>query len=446
MLFTVIQSPEGSQQRVTERFFGPEGGSIGRSAENVWTLDDPQRYLSSTHAQVIVEHGQYYLIDLSTNGTLHNERAMERGERVALEDGDQIRMGDFILQVSLPSETELDDGPFHKPRERKPEDTTENREEPLPERKPVDIEGFIDKPLVDTGDVGGGYFNIDEFIKGTLGKENDPTNPGAGIDGFPGGTGQGVIPEFDPNELLRPQYGDVGSRPVETPQGGEGEPQARPRGTPVEPVPQPTSGGGTGHDDLLIKALGLDQFDLASVDTATLYQAVADFVLQATTGLLALLRSRSHIRSELRLDMTTIQPRENNPLKFSPTLEDALERMFVKTGGAYLKPAESVSEGLGDVINHQVAVLFGVRAAYQAMFEMLDPQALHAQFEKHLGGSLVLGSKKARYWELFEQYYEDMRKDPEKTYQRLFGDEFAQAYSRKLAELAQLSAQKKRGA
>ncbi len=444
MLFTVIQSPEGSQQRVTERFFGPEGGSIGRSAENVWTLDDPQRYLSSTHAQVIVENGQYFLIDLSTNGTLHNERAMERGERVPLQDGDRIGMGDFILQVSQPSETELDDGPFHKPHERAPEDTTENREEPVVERKPVDIDAFVDKPIVGTEGLGGNLFDIDAFINGSLGKEPDPTNPDAGIDGLLGGKGSGIIPAFDPDELLRSQYGDVAGKSVETP--AEDKPQERPQRPPADHPPQHPPGGGMEHDDLLIRALGLDQFDLESVDTATLYPAVADFVLQATSGLLALLRSRSHIRSELRLDRTTIQPRENNPLKFSPTLDDALERMFVKPGKAYLKPSEAVSEGFGNVIHHQVAVLFGVRAAYQAMFEMLDPKALQRQFEKHLGGSLVLGSKKARYWEQFEQFYEDMRKDPEKTYQRLFGDEFAQAYSKKLAELEQLSKQKKRDA
>jgi hypothetical protein len=55
-------------------------------------IDDPQ--VSRDHAEVHLIGGSAFLVDHSTNGTRVNGRRVERGERVALVDGDRLTIGD----------------------------------------------------------------------------------------------------------------------------------------------------------------------------------------------------------------------------------------------------------------------------------------------------------------------------------------------------------------
>jgi len=70
---------------------------VGRKAADL-VLDDPK--VSSTHAKIVVENGQYILIDFhSKNGTCVN------GERIraetTLKENDIIKIGDvqFVLKI-----------------------------------------------------------------------------------------------------------------------------------------------------------------------------------------------------------------------------------------------------------------------------------------------------------------------------------------------------------
>lgn len=67
---------------------------LGRGTNNELIFKDPE--LSRQHAQIINRDGIYYLDDLgSTNGTfLNNQRVVNS---MALQDGDQIRLGETII-------------------------------------------------------------------------------------------------------------------------------------------------------------------------------------------------------------------------------------------------------------------------------------------------------------------------------------------------------------
>ncbi|MDT4917254.1 MAG: adenylate cyclase [Pseudonocardiales bacterium] len=60
-------------------------------------VDDPA--VSRDHAEVQVVSGSAFLVDHSTNGTRVNGRRVERGERVALVDGDTITIGDVRIAL-----------------------------------------------------------------------------------------------------------------------------------------------------------------------------------------------------------------------------------------------------------------------------------------------------------------------------------------------------------
>ena len=56
---------------------------------------------------------------------------------------------------------------------------------------------------------------------------------------------------------------------------------------------------------------------------------IAGELLRAMTqGLMAVMMTRANFKSELRLGVTTIRSRENNPFQFCVDPDDALERLL----------------------------------------------------------------------------------------------------------------------
>src|ERR1700722_2304466 len=86
--------------------FGVGGGSIGRAHDNDWVLPDPERYLSAHHARVRFSNGAFHLLDTSSNGVFINERTTALGRRgsYVLRDGDRVRLGEYLIAVSIDDE------------------------------------------------------------------------------------------------------------------------------------------------------------------------------------------------------------------------------------------------------------------------------------------------------------------------------------------------------
>lgn len=83
--------------------FDASGGSIGRGRDNSWVLPDPNRYVSSRHAEIDCVDGRFRITDVSTNGVFLNgsATALGRDGRATLSDGDRLVMGDYEIAVRL---------------------------------------------------------------------------------------------------------------------------------------------------------------------------------------------------------------------------------------------------------------------------------------------------------------------------------------------------------
>ena len=180
----------------------------------------------------------------------------------------------------------------------------------------------------------------------------------------------------------------------------------------------------------LAAALGLD--NLQSQKLAQLAPEAAAIINETATRLIDLLRARSSIKNELRVQRTMIETTDNNPLKFSASAQDALRTMFNADNQAFMRPRDAVRDSFDDLSDHQVAVLSGMRAAYDAMLKHFAPDKLASRFNN--AGNLLV-NKKAKNWESYEQYYAKLLQDNESTYNLLFGEDFAITYEKQLAEL-----------
>jgi type VI secretion system protein ImpI len=96
----------------------------------------------------------------------------------------------------------------------------------------------------------------------------------------------------------------------------------------------------------------------------------------------------------------------------------------------------SFEDGFRDIRNHQMAMLAGMRVAYNTLLQSFDPEKLQERFDKQSGrGAFLAVAAKMRYWDQYRERFHDMVKDPESSFRELFGAEFARAYEEQLERL-----------
>jgi type VI secretion system protein len=201
---------------------------------------------------------------------------------------------------------------------------------------------------------------------------------------------------------------------------------------PVQaPASAPRVSAGPGTDlAAVLAAAGLDPGDV----TPELARAFGQIIRVVVSGVMDVLQSRREIKDEFRMRMTQFRPRENNPLKFSANVEDALHNLLVKRNAAYLGPVEAFEDAFVELRNHQVAMLAGMRVAFEAMLAEFDPDRLQEDFDQRASKGLLAKLGRS-YWDLFRDKRREMAKDPEATFRQLFGEQFARAYEEQLQQL-----------
>lgn len=189
-------------------------------------------------------------------------------------------------------------------------------------------------------------------------------------------------------------------------------------------------------DHSFIHALGLDASRLTESEIAEITTMGGQLMREIVEGMMGVLRSRTSIKNEFRMNVTTIQPVENNPLKFSVSVDDALENMFLKKSNAYKKPVDAFREGFQEIAEHQVAMIGGIRQGFERMMERFNPENLEKNFNKQGRGGMIPGMQKAKYWNSYTEYYSGFSDNMESSFQHLFGSDFVSAYEDQLRRLA----------
>lgn len=212
----------------------------------------------------------------------------------------------------------------------------------------------------------------------------------------------------------------------------------------ASPDASPAQTGRQAQLDLiaLLEAAGVP----GSAATPGVARELGEILRIVVIGVMDVLSARDRIKEEFRIRHTTFKTTDNNPLKFSANVEDALHNLLVKRNPAYLGPVDAFEDGFADIRNHQMAMLAGMRVAYEAMLRRFDPERLQERFdEKGSRGALLPMPARMRYWDQFSEEYRELVKDPESGFRDLFGAEFTRAYEEQLLRLRTLSRSHKRG-
>jgi type VI secretion system protein len=187
----------------------------------------------------------------------------------------------------------------------------------------------------------------------------------------------------------------------------------------------------------ILHELGIGEL-AGDIDADDFAEQIGKVVRMVGEGLMQLLASRAEIKNEFRIDQTRISSVQNNPLKFSPTTEEAMRRVFVErdTPG-FISGAEAFELALNDLRAHQVAILAAVQGAIESIILQFDPAQLEGKLKKisPISASAPL-IREAKCWNLFTSHYEEMAANLRHDAKRVFVREFAEAYERSSAEIA----------
>ncbi|WP_208452621.1 type VI secretion system-associated FHA domain protein TagH [Burkholderia gladioli] len=154
----------------------------------------------------------------------------------------------------------------------------------------------------------------------------------------------------------------------------------------------------------------------------------------AVDAMMDVLRARAELKNSFRLPATLIQRSENNPLKFAPTAREAVRRLLAQPDSGFLAGSAALADAADDIRNHQMAMLAGVRSAFESLLAQFDPARIEQESEGG-GRRLSLGGNRPRHWERYKEQFEALTRNPDECFRRLFGDEFARAYEEQLARL-----------
>jgi FHA domain-containing protein len=195
------------------------------------------------------------------------------------------------------------------------------------------------------------------------------------------------------------------------------------------------------HHELLrafLTGAGVPDLAVPSELTPQMMGMFGRLLRESTQGTLDLLLARALTKREVRAEMTMIEVRENNPLKFSPSVEVALAHLLAPQGRGFMKPFEAVKDAYDDLRSHQFGFMAGMRAALAGVLERFNPGRLEQRLtQKTMIDSLLPMNRKAKLWDLFSARYDDISKEAEDDFNALFGKEFLRAYEAQIAKLEQ---------
>ena len=167
-----------------------------------------------------------------------------------------------------------------------------------------------------------------------------------------------------------------------------------------------------------------------------LMRIVGQMLHHCIDGTVRLVAARTATKMELHAQVTMIQPRNNNPLKFSPDARVALEQLLQPPLRGFLPGPAAVEQAMDDLVGHAFGTMAGMRAALDGVLERFSPDQLEAKLVRQsVLDSLLPMHRRARLWELYLQHFQSVREDAREDFHSLFGKAFLQAYEEQLDRL-----------
>ncbi|RWP00953.1 MAG: type VI secretion system-associated FHA domain protein TagH [Mesorhizobium sp.] len=480
LLLTLEQGPRTQAVRQTRLDEGEL--VIGRSAEAGWQIDDPDMFVSRAHCKITGGRDGYFVTDTSSSGLFINDSdsPLGAGTSVRLQNGMRLRLGDYIVCVDL--QTPVAQAPAtsqsvpersppasrapvsigrddffsatveEEPRRPRPADLPNPFEQPIPgafERanqrsSPAFDDPFSLDPVSTPAPKGAAYpeprgapghadpFSLDPVPSGA-------TEPVSGRssefdDDF--GFGPAASPD------LRNGAGSTGQRkhlagrpqsanPWDLPGQAADIPSAPRAGAASKPAPSlaATQQANTALRTAFLRGMGIEEADFPGRDSVAEMEKFGREYRLMMEGLMQLLRKRAEEKGKARVAQTVVGASEVNPLKFLPTVDDAIVTIIAERSPGFLAGEAAIADAVRDLAQHHVRAWRGVQSALRRMIDRFDPAAIEEELKSSSAiGTLLSGGRGAKLWELYQKRHREIAQSAESSFLGEIGADFRDAY------------------
>jgi type VI secretion system protein len=462
LTLTITKHPELPPGEAMSRTLDRCNAVIGRGSDSDWMLPDPERHLSKQHCRIEFRGDRYYLVDTSKNGVFVNDaiEPLRQGNMAELQDGDRLTLGDYELLVRIASDRRgasaggpqipADFDPFTEERFDQPGPPVQSRraepeyrDEMLIHNTDPGVDPIAELAGPENRPLSGGQALIPEDFDLVTGLPKTDTHEGAPQRDHAPAEQQYFQPPTRARQDI-PDDWDVDLSEQPEPAAPKKRPATRP---PAEPAEVPVAsrskavggspGGGQELFRVFLEGAGVENLQLSDAELEKTMHALGQIFREVISGLREILMGRTAFKSEFRLERTMIQQRENNPLKFSISADEALLAILRRPGPGYMPAVEAVRQGVEDVKAHQLAVVAGLQVALAALLHEFNPESLKQRLEQQRSvlANLMPGAKNAKAWEIYEAFYKEVAEGAEQGFDGPFGREFRRAYEEQLKKL-----------
>lgn len=486
LLLTLEQGPRNQAVRQTRLDEGEL--VIGRSSDADWQIDDPDMFVSRAHCKIVARQDGYFVTDTSSSGLFVDDAGspLGAGNSIPLRNGMRLRMGDYVLGVDLQTE----DAPQAAPLQPVPQPSSHTSRGPLgissddffsvqteeePQRpRPAGLPNPFEQPQAGAFERSSERssaafddpFSLDpvatpspngsvDHDQRSVGAFDDPLgfSPAPAPSDASAGAAQPEAPAFDDGFRLDPvvtpapekgmdrtgnrrPVADASSSPnpwdppvpaAEAPP----PPPVRPRGVPK---PAPRSSPAPHVEDTALRAaflrgMGLEEDGFPGRDPVAEMEKFGREYRMMMEGLMQLLRKRAEEKGNARVAQTVVGASEVNPLKFLPTVDDALVTILAERSPGFLAAEPAIADAVRDLANHHVRAWRGVQGALRRMIDRFDPVALEEELKSSSTiETLLAGGRGAKLWELYQKRHREIAASAESRFLGDIGADFRNAY------------------
>jgi len=364
--------------------FGRDGGTLGRGANNHFVLPDPKNLVSRVQASITSDGAHHVITNLSqASPILLNGNEIEFNREYTFNAGDEIQIGLYILRAE-PHLVAIEGSAGLVP-ENAPSPSDHEAEE---------------KPRT--------------FPELAL-------NPSSSF----------ATKRATPNLAeLHQQKSDAGAARAKS----SDEPEPATSVESAEPAVDESIDAADQLMQAFLKGAGIPHVNLNAGVTPEFMETLGNLLATSVKGTFHLLATRASVKREVRADLTIVVVRNNNPLKFLSDSETVLMQMLRKKMPGFMGPGEAMQDAFDDLQAHQTGMIAGMNGAISEVLKRFDPKALVKRMkESSLLDKLMPVRRKAQLWDKYDAMFDEINREAQHDYQKLFGKAFLKAYEKEIA-------------
>jgi type VI secretion system FHA domain protein len=394
--------------------FGVSGGTIGRSADNDWILPDPLRYISARHARIHFRQGQYFLEDVSTNGSFVNddERPLGKQGPYALRHGDVLRFGEYQVVVAVDAASEP-----QRDHNRAPADSAADAPDS------INVLRRVNQP----GDDIGASLNLDELLVA----DTSPSDSFGPRDAYGQRAAAAIRSSPSPAAAALEAARDV-----------QDDDEAEAIGRRIERLAKAAArerknGSGPALYDVhtglqaFCRGAGVDADRLPADAQTRLLHLAGQLFREALVGLKDLDRCQQDERNRFRIELP-VDPEDLRPRLGRTAVDDLVVELLTQHESRRIDAVQWLREALAAAKYHERASAEAMRSAFVEFTDRLDPDELDTRFERASRRGKARPGDKSQHWELYVEFYRNLTEMPQGHLPHTFVEAFAKAYRESL--------------